>query len=236
MRLVTWNLDHRLNGGHVPGNVITALTALEPDVVIVTERLAGPARRSFLEALAGIGLTHQLAPTPGTHRGDVLIVSRLKLVPGLLDAGATRDPPPTNMLHAYAPTGVLDVLRMRNPDSGSRSNTRRACWDWLVRAAQTLKHRRAILIGDFDLDADDERGGRIDLLRHLTDAGWQHAVPADGARYRMANGDAARLDHAFLSPSIRKIDARYDLAAAGFSLAGTKESLSDQPVFVVDLQ
>jgi hypothetical protein len=236
MRLVTWNLDHRLDGGHVPVNVITALTALEPDVVILTERLPDPARRSFLAALAGIGLTHRLAPTPGTHRSHVLIVSRLKLVPGLLEVDTDRDPTPPDMLHAYAPTGVLDVLRMRNANSRSRPNVRRAYWDWLVRAAQTLKHRRAILIGDFDVDADDERAGGMDLLRHLTDTGWQHAVPADGACYRMANGDAGRLDHAFLSPSIRKIDARYALAAAGFRLAGTKESLSDQPVLVVDLQ
>jgi len=235
MRLVTWNLGHRLNGGHGPDNVITALTALEPDIVILTDRLPGPARRSFLASLAGIGLTHQLAPTPGQHSGHVLIVSRLRLVPGLLKAGATRDHLPPNMLHAYAPTGVLDVLGLRSPDSESRPTTRRACWERLVRAATALKHRRAILIGDFDVDAN-ERADGTDHLRHLTDAGWKHAVSVDGSGYRTATGDAGRLDHAFLSPSIQMIDARYVLAAAGFRLTGTKGSLSVQPVLVVDLQ
>jgi hypothetical protein len=236
MRLVTWNLGQRLNGGHAQDNVITALAALEPDIVILTECLPGPARRSFLASLAGLGLTHQLSPTPRQHDGQVHIASRLKLVPGLLEAGATRDHLPPNMLHAYAPTGVLDVLGLRSCDPGCRRTTRRARWAGLVRAATTLKHRRALLIGDFDVEVGDERPDAVDHLRYLTDAGWKHALPADGAGYRDARGNAGRLDHAFLSPSLQKIDARYVLAAAEFRLTGTKESLSVQPVLVVDLQ
>ena len=236
MRLVTWNLGQRLNGGHAPDDAITALAALEPDIVILAERLPGPARRSFLSSLAGLGLTHQLAPTPVPHGGHVVIASRLELVPGLLEARETGDHAPSNMLHAYMPSGVLDVLGLRSPDSGSRPAQRRACWDWLARAAGTLKHRRAILVGDFAIDANDERTDGIDHLRRLTDAGWKHAVPSDSAGYPATNGDAGRLDHAFLSPSLQQIDTRYALAAAGFRLTGTSQSLSDQPVLIVDLQ
>jgi hypothetical protein len=236
MRLVTWSLGHRLNGGKPPDSVIAALAALEPDIVVVTERLPGPARRSFLLSLAGLGQTHQLESTPVPHSGHVLIASRLELVPGLLRARRTRDHLPSNMLHAYTPTGVLDVLSLRSPDSGSQPAAHRTCWDSLFRAARTLRRRRAILIGDFAVDAGDERADGIDHLRRLTDAGWKHAVPADGAGYPTGNGMAGRLDHAFLSPSIQQIDTRYALAAAGFRLTGTKESLSDQPVLVVDLQ
>jgi hypothetical protein len=236
MRLVTWNLGQRLDGGHAPDDVITALAALEPDVVILTERLPGPARQSFLSSLAGLGLTHQLAPTPEQHGDHVLIASRLKLVPGLLKARAARDDLPPNMLHAYAPTGVLDVLGLKSPHAGSRPTARRASWERLVRVATTLKHRRAILIGDFDIDAHDGRADGIDHLQQLTDAGWKHAVPTDGGGYPTASGDAGRLDHAFLSPSIQQVDARYALAAAGFRLTGAKESPSTQPVLVVDLQ
>ena len=236
MRLVTWNLGHRLNGGHAPDDVIAALTALEPDIVILTERLPGPARQSLLSSLAGLGLTNQLAPTPVQHGDHVLIASRLKLVPGLLKARATRDHLPPNMLHAYAPTGVLDVLGLRGPHPGSRPTARRASWERLVRVATALKHRRAILIGDFDVDAVDGRAGGIDHLQQLTDAGWRHVVPTDGAGYPTAGSDEGRLDHAFLSPSIQQVDARYALAAAGFRLTGTRESPSTQPVLVVDLQ
>ena len=61
-------------------------------------------------------------------------------------------------------------------------------------------------------------------------------MPTDGAGYPTAGSDEGRLDHAFLSPSIQQVDARYALAAAGFRLTGTRESPSAQPVLVVDLQ
>jgi hypothetical protein len=73
-------------------------------------------------------------------------------------------------------------------------------------------------------------------LQRLTNDGWRHAVPADGAAYWTTGGQATRLDHAFLSPSIQPIDVRYALEAAGLRLAGTRDSLSEQPALVVDLQ
>lgn len=236
MRLVTWNLGQRLNGGHAPDDAITALATLEPDIVILTERLPGPARRSFLSSLAGLGLTHQLAPTPMPRGGQVVIASRLELVPGLLEACETGNHAPSNMLHAYTPSGVLDVLGLRSPDSASRPEQRRAGWEWLARAARSLKHRRAILIGDFSICANGEQTDGIDHLRSLTDAGWKHAVPSGGGGYPAVNGDSGSLDHAFLSPSIQQIDTRYALTAAGFRLTGTRQPLSDQPVLIVDLQ
>ena len=200
MRLVTWNLGHRLDGGHTPDDVVTALAALEPDIAILTGSLPGPARRSFLESLAGLGLKHQLAPEPGQPGSDALVASRVELVPGLLESRTTRDPLPPNLLHAYAPTGVLDVLGMTRPMSGVPSARRRSGWESVLRAAATLKHRRAILIGDF---AVDERADRNDHLRQLIDAGWKHAVPAEGASYRTGSSATVALDHAFLSPSIQ---------------------------------
>lgn len=236
MRLVTWNLGHRQSGGHAPNDVITALAALEPDIVLLTECLPGPARTAFLASLASLGLTHQLAPTAAQHGGQVRIASRLELVPGRLKPRASRAQPPPHVLHAYAPSGVLDVLGLRRPESSSAQTTRRACWAWLARAAATLKQRRAILIGNFDVDSNDERADGADHLRQLTNAGWKHAVPTDGAGYPTASGDAARLDHAFLSPSVQQVNARYAIAAAGVRLTGTTDSPSPQPVLVVDLQ
>lgn len=236
MRLVTWNLGQRPNGGHAPDDVITALATLEPDIVIMTERLSGPARRSFLAALAGLGLTHQLAPASAQRGDHVLIASRLSLVPGSMREHAARDDLPSNMLHAYAPTGILDVVGVRSADPGSRPATRRARWESLFRAARTLRQRRSILIGDFDVDASDAHVDGIDHLRQLTDAGWRHAVPTGGSGYPTARADEGRLDHAFLSPSVQQIDARYTLAVAGFRVTGTHKSLSAQPVLVVDLQ
>jgi hypothetical protein len=235
MRLVTWNLGHRANGNRHPDRVLKALIALEPDIVILAQRLQDAACRLLLAALADIGLKLQLAPRAGQRNRHVLIASRLELGPGVLDDGSNGDHRPPNVLHAYAPTGTLDVLGLRMPIAAANPPPRRML-DWLLNAAETLKHRRAVLIGDFEFGANHERAGGTDHLRRLTNEGWRHAAPDDGAAYWTTDGHATRLDHAFLSPAIQPIDVRYALEAAGFRLAGTRDSLSEQPALVVDLQ
>ncbi len=236
MRLVTWKPGPGLEGGSVSDNVITALKDLEADVVILTQHLTADARRSLLASLADIGLMHQLAPTPRRNGGDVLIASRLKLEPGRREASAIGDHPPVNMLHAYAPSGLLDVLGLEASGSRSRPEARRAGWEWLMRAAGSLKDRRAVLIGSFDVDVHDEQTGDIDHLRYLIGSGWKHAVPASGASYPILNGDPGTHDEAFLSPSLQKINSRYVLPEADCRGGGTKAQQSRQPALVVDLQ
>jgi hypothetical protein len=237
MRLVTWNLGHPLDGCHAIDAVMMALSALEPDVAILTAHLAGPAHPSFLLSLAGVGLTHQLPATKGQRGHHVVIASRLELRAGSLGADLRDDRSrPPNALHAYAPAGLLDGLGVRSPAAGGRAVRRRGDWPWLVRAATAMKDRRAVLIGDFDAVAGGERADAAAPLRHFSAEGWTHAVPADGASYHAASGQPSRLDHAYLSPSLNKIDARYAVAAAGFRLSGSRDALSDQPALVVDLQ
>jgi len=235
MRLVTWNLGHRRNGNRCPDRLVAALAALEPDIVTLVDRTPGDAYKPLLEALARIGLRHQLTTTPAAHDGRVLLASRLEMERGSVGTGQG-DHLPSDVLHAYAPTGTLDVVSLRIRGSGHPPAAREACWNWLLSAASTLKHRRAILIGDFETDpAHDESGGTRELRRFISD-GWQHAVPAEGASYSTAAGNALRIDHAFLSPSLQRVDTRYALESAGFRLAGSKDSLSEQPALVVDLQ
>lgn len=236
MRLVTWNLGHRSNGSRCPDRLASALAALAPDIVILVDRTAGVVRRPLLEALAGIGLGYHLAASAGPRDGRMLFASRLDMVPGSLDASAAGETAPSSVLHAYAPNGVLDVLGLGIRGCGRKLASRAADWTWLQHAASTLKHRRAILIGDFEADPADDPSGGSRQLRRFTDDGWQHAVPAEGASCPSTGAQAPRLDHAFLSPSLQRVDARYAREAAGFRLSGTKDSLAERPALVVDLQ
>lgn len=236
MRLVTWTIGHRLNGHGSPDGVIDALHALEPDMVILAERLPPAARQTLLAALTGIGLKHQLAPRGGQQSRHMLIASRMELVRGELKEGMNGCHRPPGVLHAYAPGGILDILGLRIPDCGLRAGSRHDSWEWLLHAAAALKHRRAVLVGDFELSASHDHAAAQHQLRRFMDDGWQRAVKADGFSYRTTGDAAVRLDHAFLSPSIQRIDARYALAAAGLRIAGAKDSPSQQPALVVDLQ
>jgi hypothetical protein len=236
MRLVTWKLGHHLDGHDSPDGVIEALTALEPDIAILAERLPRASRQKLLGALATIGLEHQLAPTAGQHEHRMLIASRMELVPGMLDNGTNGFRRPPGVLHAYAPKGGLDVLGLRMSDSGTRASNRQDSWQWLLHAAVALKHRRAVILGDFELDVRHDHAAAQQQLRPFLGEGWQRAVQADGSDYCTSGDSALRLDHAFLSPSIQRIDARYALAAGGIRLAGSKDAVSAQPALVIDLQ
>lgn len=236
MRLVTWKIGHHLNGRDSPDGVIEALTALEPDMVIVAERLPHAGRQKLLAAMAAVGLEHQLAPEAGPRHRRMLIASRLKLVAGDLKADMSGCRRPQDVLHAYAPDGGLDVIGLRIADGGAGADTRHDSWKWLLRAAAALKHRRAVMLGDFELDVRHDHAAAQHQLRQLMGDGWQRAVQADGADYRTTGDEGLRLDHAFLSPSIQRIDARYALAAAGIRLAGARDAISTQPPLVIDLQ
>jgi endonuclease/exonuclease/phosphatase family metal-dependent hydrolase len=235
MRLVTWNLGHRRNGNRCPDRLVAALRALEPDIVTLVDRTPGAAHQPLLEALAAIGLGHQLTTTPSANHGRSLLASRLEVAHGSLGTG-TGEHMPSDVLHAYAPTGVLDVVSLRIPGSGRPPPARDACCNWLLHAAATLKHRRAILIGDFEADSTHREPGSPCQLRRFISEGWQHAVPPEGASYSTGNQDATRIDHAFLSPSLQHIGTRYALEVAGLRLAGSRDSLAEQPPLVVDLQ
>jgi hypothetical protein len=236
MRLVTWKIGHRPDRHDSPDGVIEALTALEPDMVILAERLPPTGRQKLLAAMAAIGLEHQLAPEAGPRQRRMLIASRLGLVAGVLQADMSGCHRPPDVMHAYAPDGGLDVLGLRISDGGTRASTRHDSWKWLLHAAAALKHRRAVMLGDFEMDVCHDHASTQHQLRQLTDDGWQRAVQADGADYRTTGDEGLRLDHAFLSPSIQRIDARYTLAVAGIRLAGSRDALSTQPPLVVDLQ
>jgi hypothetical protein len=235
MRLVTWNLGHRTNGDCRSDGLVAALTALEPDIAVLVDRSPGTSCEQLLAALAGMGLGHQLATAPGEHDGRVTLASRLEMVPGSLDTRATGGMP-SHLLHAYAPAGDLDVISLTTGRNGHVGPARQAGWDWLHRAATTLKQRRTILIGDFASGADDAGPGHSQPLRRFISEGWQHAMPTEGAPSSRGGEDAPGVDHAFLSPLLQRIDTHYALGAAGLRLAGKKDSPSERPVLVVDLQ
>jgi hypothetical protein len=236
MRLVTWKLGHHLHGHDSPDGVVEALTALEPDIAILAEHLPRTGRQKLLEALATIGLEHQFAPSAGQLERRMLIASRMNLVPGMLDDGTSGSRRPRGVLHVYSPGGSLDLLGLRMSDSGTRASNRQHSWQWLLHAASALKHRRAVILGDFELDTRHDHAAAQQQLRPFLGDGWQRAVQADGSDYCTTGDAGLRLDHAFLSPSILRIDARYALAAGGIRLAGSKDAVSGQPALVVDLQ
>ena len=53
------------------------------------------------------------------------------------------------------PEAGCEILGLRIPDYSKQPKFKRACWDWIIETATTVKDRPFVLIGDFNADPDD---------------------------------------------------------------------------------
>jgi exonuclease III len=235
LRIVALNL--RSGGAPRAVALTAAITAHDPDVVVLGEAYPTGHRQEVLDALSGKGLVHSLTAAGDTpqYPSGVAIASRLPLEDARqpLVSGPNR--------HRLLEARVRGVLV-----SGAYFPLNRpkvAFWrdEFLPYAASRLGER-AVLLGDWNSGAHrlDEAGATLHAAREfasLSGAGWVDAWRSrnPGGReytwYSKPWGNGFRLDHAFVSPSLapRLLDARYDHT--------TRESgASDHSALVVDLQ
>jgi len=92
------------------------------------------------------------------------------------------------------------------------------------------------MIGDFNTDPKYPPSRCGDCIKNLVDNGWQLPSPSDGSSYWTLNGDAVRIDHAFVSRLLHVEGASYVTKFDRHVFAG-KESgaLSDHAALSVDI-
>ena len=60
MRIVAWNINHRIREKAVPIQMTEAIVSLEPDVIVLTEYVHGPSCAAFLDELRRHGYPYWL--------------------------------------------------------------------------------------------------------------------------------------------------------------------------------
>ena len=140
MRLVTWNLNHKTRAKAIPPSLIDAVASLEPDLIALTEYVHGDSRRPFLAQLADRGLPYwhvsRVTPPGENH---VLIASRTPIELGPIEAPAIAPSVPSNALHVILPGEGTEILGLRVPDYSKQRRLKRACWNWIIETAKTVK-------------------------------------------------------------------------------------------------
>ena len=238
LRVLGWNLNHRAKAKAIPLTLVDAIASLRPDLIVLTEYVHGAARRPFLDQLAERGLPYWLVShvTP-LKENHVLIASRTPIEAGSIQAPPIEKSVPSNFLHVILPQNGYEILGLRIPDYSKQPKIKRACWDWIIETAATVKDRPFVLIGDFNTDPDDPDALCRDCIGKLTDGGWQLASPSEGASYWTVKGKPCRLDHAFVSQHFTILESRYvsDLGALG-SIGHSKDALSDHAILLIDIE
>lgn len=233
MRLVSWNIGHRVKARRIDPGLVAALWSLGPDVIVLTEYVPGPSHPDLLAALEARSLTCRLSESNPGHN-HILIAARASLLQGDL-RGSDRVPAfSSNVLHIGLSDPKLDVLGLRIP-VGRRIEIKSTCWDWIVEAAEKLKDRPSVLVGDFNTDPENRRARCRDRVSKLVGRGWQLVIPPAGASYWGPAGREGRIDYAFASSHIRVRASEYVTSSGSFAFAGRDpRGASDHAVFVMD--
>jgi hypothetical protein len=119
-----------------------------------------------------MGLRHQQTGEPDANDEQVLLASRLELVQGSLETDTHEDMPSSMRLRTHR---HLDVISLRIA-AAAAGPAREACWNWLIQAASTLKHRRNHDQG-FETDPRSTSPAAASAAQ-IHQRRLQHAVPA----------------------------------------------------------
>jgi endonuclease/exonuclease/phosphatase family metal-dependent hydrolase len=187
-----------------------AITALKPDLLVLTEYVRGISHDEFVSRLAESGLKYTLLSQEARGENSVMIASRRPMVLGQRTAPAISPSLPSNFLHVELPEDGLQVMGIRIPDYSRQPSVRRACWDWLCTLAEEVVNCPTVILGDFNADPDYPKSRCGDCFSRLAGNGWRLALPDQGASYWTLKHQApCRLDHAFVSDNFEVVSTRY---------------------------
>src|SRR5690242_3209882 len=114
MRLLTWNVNHRMLRRRIPQWVASSIAEQQPSLVVLTEYVEGPDHTRFLDQLSESGLRHHKTSAPNETGNQVLIASAAPLRSGHVKA--TLEPyVRENTLHVKVPDLGLNVVGFRLP-------------------------------------------------------------------------------------------------------------------------
>lgn len=235
MRVVALNIQH--GGGRRTGAIVDAILAAGPDVVVLSEFHASPTGSTFLEQLAGAGLTEHVHGEPAAtdYPNTVAVASRLPLANArfpLAESSANRqrvlevDVGGLTLGAVYLPLGKPKVAFWRD--------------EFLPSAASRID-RPCLLVGDWNSGRHhiDEAGATLHgaaEFEAMTDTGWIDAwrslrPAAREYTWYSTHGNGFRLDHAFLSPSLAP-----RLVSSAYRHETRTRGVSDHSALVVEFQ
>jgi hypothetical protein len=136
LRIVAWNLNHRIREKVIPEGVATAILSLSPDVVVLTEYVEGPDHASFCTILKAYGLATQLHSEFKPRHNHVLIASKSMAALGTFVPPDTLPHAVSNCCHVRLADPSLDLVGLRVPVESPKQN--RCYWDWFEPAIQPL--------------------------------------------------------------------------------------------------
>jgi exodeoxyribonuclease III len=241
VRLIAWNILK--GGGTRVARLGSALRALEPDVVVLSE--CRPASAEKINALLGLPYLLAGVDPSGGHTGVAVLTKQ----PVELDGPTYDDPVDGHRFRSVrVGTGWL-VGAAYVPGFSRESDRKQRFWNFLVDTwAPAVEGKAAVLTGDLNtgLHYRDEEGATLvcaERMQQLESAGWRDAWVERSPKLRPpaswwspGYNNPFRLDHALLSPDAPKAKRVDYLTSLDDELLCGTGGCSDHTPLVVDLR
>jgi len=237
LHLAAWNINHRTGRKSIPPDTLHAISALDIDVLVLTEFVDGDHHARFKESLKDIGYSSLAVSLKAPHQNQVLIAARTPLADdGLLPLPGHTEAASTNWLHRRLPSLKLEIVGFRAPVYLA-ADDRLGYWQQVEGIARAARERRVVFLGDFQLDPHTDTRPCAQVFPRLIDGGFMLASPQGDWSYHTGNGGGTRVDHALASPAVPIKDARYVYKTGRHTLAGPANgrgpALSDHAVLSI---
>jgi exonuclease III len=236
MKIIAWNLNHRIREKTIPLRAVDALRHLAPDVLVLTEYVDGESRGAFKRALGDMGLSHITVSEKRDRHNQVLIASRIKHLPSNVQL-PSESHGRTNFLPVSFRDPDLTLIGVRAPAYESASDVE-SYWAELVGILDAASHGNVLVVGDLNGDPDNSRsvGGRY--IGRLCGKGWSCPKPAGPWSYISSDGRyTSRIDHVLASAPVKGVTASYIAGIAGVTVAGTADQnpISDHAILLCEV-
>lgn len=221
MKVLTWNLNHRIRQKAIPDGLGELFSGLNADVVLLNEFVDGPTRAPFRESLRSAGYGHQLVSSTPVRHNQVFAAARQPLSLGDLDPPSMDGSARSNFLHIRFEHTPVQLVGFRAP-AYETATERRAYWAQLVVIMQQVSDRRIVFAGDINRNPFAGAGmGDVPEVRFAECHAYTVANPAGEWSYiNHAGTFKNRIDHVLHTQAISVEGATYVTDFNGRVLAG----------------
>jgi exonuclease III len=237
MKILTWNINHRIHPKKIPRTMAESLASLSPDFIVLTEYVQGQSHAQFLDDLKSQGYPHVILSPFKTRQNRILIASRSPLKAGALQ-GPTDiiEAVPCNVLHVVEESSGINVLGLRMP-LPMNSTQKKAWWDWITKIALENKDNPFIITGDFNTDPEKSPGPNGSIrFDKLNETGWTFDLPKSFSWWWNNKDEFGwKLDHTFLnSRHFTHPHSEYLTESGPYIFARKNTAMSDHAVLLVE--
>jgi hypothetical protein len=237
MKILSWNLNHRIQMKKIPDDVLSIIEALSPDIITLNEYVDGDEREHFKNGLNEIGFSHVSVSNKCKRQNQVLIASKVGHEDGDLRPPLYDEASISNFLHVIVPAHAIEVVGLRAP-AYKKSKELKIYWSDLRDIFYCVATRTIVFIGDLNCDPNFNNTPGAKSLNTLCEQGWKLPIPSEPWSYISYNGQRhSKLDYALGSPAINGMSSKYISEVNSFIVAGSKDQnpLSDHAILLTEI-